>query len=1364
MNYSHFHYLRILAILSCWMIGSNTFAQIEPLWDRSFGGTGWEELNSAEETEDGGYILGGYSSSTINGDVTFPNQGIGDFWVVKTDHLGVKEWDARFGGPGLDRCNSVIQTTDGGYLFAGTSGSDIGGQKQTANRGVDDYWVVKTDANGLLQWEQTYGGADFEILSAVIQTPDGGYLLGGMSASDIGNEKSEPNLGGLDFWFVKIDPNGNLLWDKTIGGSAEERLNTMQIAPDGNFLLAGSTQSDVGDDITIPSIGIKDFWFVKVSAIDGSIIWQRRYGGGQVEELIAFEQTLDGGFFLCGGSNSDISPWKSENSRAGSIDMWGLKIDADGNYEWDVTFGGDQLDNCYALKQNSAGFFMLGGFSGSDVGPDKTEPNRGGWDYWVVYIDENGNKLWDRTIGGNQNDVLFNLFQNSDGGYILAGASDSPISGDKNFDTNGLNDFWLVKTVCDLELNFRDTMICPNQPLELNAFQNPTCIDCIYDWSDIGRGDSIRMITTTVDEIYQVTITDNTGCQKINDLSITVLTSPVVDLGNNQTICEGTTATLDAGNNTMLDYQWSGNNEITNTIEVETAGRYFVTVTNSNSCSEVDSVDVFVNALPIVNLGADTMLCPNQTLTLDAENPGSSFNWSPSGNSQVETFSPSGPMTIAVSVTDNNNCVGMDTIDVLGIYNSPVVSDSTIICSVDNNSYTVSFTVTNGEPATYEVLSAINFGRVGNVFTSDPIPRDEPYSFSITDAQDCTPYIFSGVGDCPCASQAGSPDLTPIEICGDAEITIDFAGQFLDGNDVVNYIMHDGNETTIGTILLTSTTAEVTYNPMLDYNTTYYCTALVGNDDGTGMVDTNDGCFAQSAGAPIIFRENPTALIVPQTGTSLSCDQPSVILSAQDAQPVGNLEFQWTTADGAITGSTNQMNIEATAGGTYQLIVTTIGTSCQDTVTAVLTSGVDFPVINIQSSGELTCVDTVVILDATASSEGSNFQAIWTGNNIDGNTNLVQTITEPGLYQLAITNTENGCMDSLSIQINENIQTPSITAGTPTALDCESGTAQLSGEVFGGLNNYTVIWSTTDGNILNNETALNPEVDLTGVYTLEVTNEDNGCTATDIVAVGVDPDGPTDAIFILNDPTCFGENDGSIIIDSVVGGTMPYLIGINGSALSATNQFGRLTAGIYDITIQDLEGCSFTTTVELIDPNPFQIFTGTEEEIALGDSIRLQGQFSNTVDTFYWNEALGLSCVDCLRPIARPVNTTAYTLTGIDENGCSESATVLVTVKKERLIYIPSAFSPNDDGLNDYFVINAGTGVESVEYLRIYNRWGAVIFEAKNFQPNDFRNSWDGKMKGEQVQMGVYVYSLKARFVDGEELMYQGDVTVVRSF
>jgi len=1355
---------RLLALLSCLILTDTLTAQIEPLWDRSYGGSRWEELNSAEETNDGGYILAGFSSSLENdGDVTAANEGIGDFWMLKTNSFGDREWDARFGGDNLDRCNSVIQTADGGYLLGGTSSSNVSGQKQSANRGLDDYWVVKTDATGNPEWEATYGGDNLEILSSAVQTLDGGYLLGGLSLSGISGEKTEPNLGGFDHWIIKISATGVVQWDKTLGGSEEERLNIIQVAPDGHFLLGGSTQSDAGDDISSPSIGIKDMWFVKVSSDDGSIIWQHRYGGSEVEELIAFQQTIDGGYFLAGGSNSNISGSKSENSR-GDLDMWGIKIDALGNKEWDVTLGGAGLDNCYGVKQNSAGYYLLGGFSGSGAEGDKSEPNQGGWDYWMVYIDENGNKQWDRTIGGSDNDVMFNLFQNQNGGYILAGASSSAISGDKTDDTNGLNDFWLVKTVCDLEISLRDTIICQGEPLILDAFNNSNCTTCLYDWSDIGRGDSIRAVSAMASENYRVTITNNAGCQKSAEINITVINSPAAALGPDQTTCAQDAVTLNPNSLTTNTFLWS-TMENTPTITTAEADRYFVTVTNTEGCSTVDSIDLLVNPLPVVELGSDFFPCPGAMLTLDAGNAGSSYQWSNGATGQIETFNPTGPETIRVTVTDVNNCIGLGDVDVLGFYDNPTVTSSGVTCSDDNNAYIIEFTLGGGNPSTYQVNSSIAFSQVGNIFTSDLIPRDDAYSFSINDGQGCAPFVFQGMGDCPCASLAGDPDLTPVEICGDEIININFDNQILDATDAVEYLLHDGDADNIGTVILTSDQPEVNYSSGLNYNQVYFLTAIVGNNNGSGRVDLTDGCLSQSEGVAIQFFENPVSAIISQTGSStLTCEGggSSLVLSGQNAQPTGNISYAWSTTDGQILTATNEMNVEVNAAGTYQLVVTSLGGSCTDTSLFVVDASVDFPIVEILPVNELTCLDTSIILDAGNSSEGTPFSARWNGIGIDGNTDLVQTVNTAGIYQLVITNTNNGCTQSASVTVVENIQSPVVAINGNRFLDCETATALLDVQLLSPIEQFSLVWTDPDGSTLSSNDLARALTE-TGTYSLTTTDLNNGCSSVENLSISPDPGGPTDALFVIETPSCFGEDDGTILIDSVIGGVGPYVYSFgDNNSYATSSQFGRLPAGTYPLSIQDVNGCTWGTDISLIQPNELVVDLGEDVEILLGDSLRLFGAFSNPVDTFFWSDTTILSCVTCPNPFAKPSNTSQVILTAIDENGCEGTDALLLSVDKERKIYIPSAFSPNGDGQNDRFTIYGGNGIAEIEYLQIFNRWGALVFERKEFSPNAEPLGWNGLIKGDPAGSGVYIYQLKVRFVDGFEIFYRGDVTIMR--
>lgn len=418
-------------------------------WDKTFGGENWDGLRAAQQTIDGGYILGGFSESGISADKTEASRGNEDMWVVKLDSAGNKSWDRTFGGNERDELYSLQQTSDGGYILGGRSSSGISGEKSEATRGVSDYWVIKLDAAGNIEWDRTLGGSEEDILQSIWQTSDGGYILGGHSWSGISGEKSESSRGFNDYWVVKLNTAGQKEWDRTLGGLDRELLTSLQQTSDGGYIMGGLSGSGVSGDKTEPSRGFEDelsydYWVVKLNGT-GEKEWDKTYGGIYDDELISLQQTSDGGFILGGYSGSESTGDKTEPNR-GLEDFWIVKLDTLGNKEWDKTIGGDNEDFLRSLRQTSDGGYVLGGLSASGISGEKSEANRGeGDDLWVVKINTNGNKEWDRTFGGAADDGIASLEQTRDGGYILAGSSNSGIGGDKSENSRGNYDFWVVK-------------------------------------------------------------------------------------------------------------------------------------------------------------------------------------------------------------------------------------------------------------------------------------------------------------------------------------------------------------------------------------------------------------------------------------------------------------------------------------------------------------------------------------------------------------------------------------------------------------------------------------------------------------------------------------------------------------------------------------------------------------------------------------------------------------------------------------------------------------------------------------------------------------------------------------------------------
>lgn len=441
-------------------------------WQNTIGGISADYLRTIISTTDGGYLAGGYSSSGISGDKSEANMGA-DYWIVKTDGAGNLEWEETIGGSGGDYLYAVLQTTDGGYLLGGYSDSGISGDKTDASVGFQDYWIVKTDASGGIEWQKTVGGNNLDLLFTVIETSDGGYLLGGYSSSGISGDKTEAGLGQTDFWVVKVYDTGSVEWQNTIGGSGWDYLYSMVETSDGGFLLGGGSDSPASGDKTDSSLG-NDYWIVKIDG-SGSVLWENTIGGIGTDYLYTVVETDDDGFLLGGYSYSGIGGDKTEAS-FGEQDFWIIKTNDVGVIEWQKTIGGDDTDILRVIVQADDGGYVLGGYSASGISGNKSEDNYGLTDFWVVKTDASGNVEWDKTIGGGSTDNLYALSGTPDGGYVLGGHSSSGVSGSKDEESMGGYDYWMVK----LEGPF----MC-NTPTGLSV-EDLTSMTATLSWDDAG--------------------------------------------------------------------------------------------------------------------------------------------------------------------------------------------------------------------------------------------------------------------------------------------------------------------------------------------------------------------------------------------------------------------------------------------------------------------------------------------------------------------------------------------------------------------------------------------------------------------------------------------------------------------------------------------------------------------------------------------------------------------------------------------------------------------------------------------------------------------------------------------------------------
>lgn len=394
----------------------NTFnGELE--WVKSYGGSGEDTGQAIIQTSDGGYAILGFSNS-IDGDLQFKTTEVNDYWLLKLDADGNLEWTKTYGGSKDDRGQSLVETTDGGYALTGYAMSDDG--DGSLNNGFHDNWVLKLDATGTIEWEKSFGFSGHDHSYDILQTQDNGFFFTGFlditSARADGNTEKAASFtrhGVGEFWGTKITGLGEVQWRGYFGGSNNDRAHAVVASTDNGFVMAGFSESY---DFDISNTqGSYDFWLVKVDA-NGNMLWERSFGGTGIEISYDIANTLDNGYVVVGNtfsSDGDVSGNKGES------DIWLLKVDDAGSIVWEQTYGGSQFDAAQAvISSKDGGYFIVGNSKSSDI--DATI-NNGENDIWILKTDSNGRLLWQESFGGIDLDYGFDIVENLDGSILVVG-------------------------------------------------------------------------------------------------------------------------------------------------------------------------------------------------------------------------------------------------------------------------------------------------------------------------------------------------------------------------------------------------------------------------------------------------------------------------------------------------------------------------------------------------------------------------------------------------------------------------------------------------------------------------------------------------------------------------------------------------------------------------------------------------------------------------------------------------------------------------------------------------------------------------------------------------------------------------------
>ncbi|MFK8009790.1 MAG: gliding motility-associated C-terminal domain-containing protein [Saprospiraceae bacterium] len=925
-----------------------------------------------------------------------------------------------------------------------------------------------------------------------------------------------------------------------------------------------------------------------------------------------------------------------------------------------------------------------------------------------------------------------------------------------------------------VDVGFPAEFTCVDTLLFLNGLGSSMGNNFVYEWTT-DDGNIVGDLTTLSPQIneagtYELTILNTQNfCEANNQILIPIDTiAPTILIEPTNVLnCDLTEFELDAtassnGNNFTIQWQTSNGN-IVNGInslspEINDGGDYELTILDTqNGCSSSEIITVLQDTIvPIAEAGMTMELtCVDTLLTLDGSGSTSgnnfSYQWQTvNGNIENGGNSPfpniNLPGNYELIVTDNNNmCTSMDNVQVSQDITTPIaiveIAD-TLNCEIEN----IILSANNSSNGLiYSYLWSTSNGNVdfGETSLNPQVSEGGVYDFVVTnDENGCTATDF-------------------IEVMQDTILPISEAGMTMTLTCVDTILTLSGNGSSVGNEFNYEWTTGVgnfvdginSLNPQVDELGIYQLE----------ITNSNNMCTSSDFVEILENITPPEIEINAIGGLILNCNVSSIVLDGSGSLPIGNVSFEWSSINGNILMGNTDPNPEVDLEGDYLLVLTNEINGCTATEMVEIISDFELPIVQILEPDTLTCLDTLITISGSGSSVGNEFEYLWThtlGNIVSGETTLECTVDEFGGYILTVLNTQNGCMSSAAVTVYQDVDAPFADAGGNYEFDCIQTVKMLEGDASQGPE-FTYLWTTDDGNITVGSTSLQPIVDAFGTYVLTVTNQINGCTATSEAVVTQDLDVPQNVELEIISPLCFGDYNGSIEVLEVIGGEAPYLYSIDGNNFTAYPLFSNLPAGNYLISIKDASGCEWNSMFEIVAPVEVMVDLGEDLFLELGESTVLQAMTNIStfdLDSVSWMNIDSLDCENCLEQEVAPLFTSGYGVFLMNENGCVTEDEVIVYVNNKRRIFIPNAFSPNGDGQNDVFMIYGGLGVEEIEDFQIFSRWGDLVFEKNNFQPNDPMMGWDGFFNGEKMNPAVFVFFAKIRYANGETEIVKGDL------
>ncbi len=911
---------------------------------------------------------------------------------------------------------------------------------------------------------------------------------------------------------------------------------------------------------------------------------------------------------------------------------------------------------------------------------------------------------------------------------------------------------------------------CNNETLELSAGASSGIGNLTYEWSATNGGvidANADMINPTISTAgtYTVLVTDDSnGCEQTAEVIITDdFATPTAIAGMDDQFNCGDESLFLSGVGSSTDdvtYLWSAENggsvpaeqEGLINPEIMTAGTYNLLVTNNeNGCTATDQVIIMNddNAPILEVLSEGDITCLDEiiglTATIDNVGPNFDYSWTILNNmgnfesgetTLTPTVNEAGTYELLV-VNNDNNCDATYSITIAEDTEEPAIALSVSNVIDCNFAEATLNTMGSDNAPNFDLAWTNDIGETIPNGTENPIVTSEgQYTLTITNT-------VNGCDAAQMVTVTEDTEVPTVMATSDNDITCEETTAPLSGagSSTGNEFSYTWTNTTTGDVV--STELNTTTEEAGDYE-------LLVVNDVNGCSDSQITNVAQNADFPAVQVAEAEVLNCIVTGTELN---------GMGSEMGDEISYTWTVISGTgtiIEGMTT-LNPTIEGPGVYELTVSNAANDCADTQQVIVTENTEEPTITIGDADAITCSDNEVTLSAN-STNGSNF--LWTGTaSIQNPESASPTVTAAGVYTVTAIHNETGCEGTAMVNVIEDLDLPVVSAGTDYSIDCETGSTTLSGT--SDADNASYIWTNDAGETF---TGQNINVTSGGSYTLIVTNLDNECSASDDTQV--ENEQPTALTTDETAADCIS-GFGSVVISDVVGGEPGYTFSIDGGETFTQNTaFTQLASGSYEVIVQDLNGCEYEQAFTIGAPEELTLVLEDMVEMELGNSYQFNPQINKDEDilvSILWTPEDSLSCVDCLKPLVTPTQSARYTLLLKDSLGCTATASTLLIVNREPSVFIPTAFSPNNDGSNeDFYVFADEDNVEQVLSFQVFSRWGETVHSFFSIPANDPTFGWNGEYRGQPMNPGVFTYLIEVKMVDGRTEVFKGDVTLQR--